>query len=118
MNILDEIRAEVGAVLEDTALFFSEAALTRPAEGGGDWSGNSGQSQTFPCKAMVEAYSDHLRAVGDIPDTDIKLMIVGTSITTTPRKGDTVRIGLRKWSLIRVDTDPAQAMWSCQARPV
>ncbi|WP_258271128.1 hypothetical protein, partial [Escherichia coli] len=64
---------------------------------------------------MISAYSDQLRAVGDIPDTDVKVMIVGTSIAVDPLKGDTVAVGGRSWSLIRVATDPARAMWTCQA---
>lgn len=117
MSILDDIRAEIGAVFSDTALFFSDATLTRVAASGG-WSGDAGTSSEYPCKAMIDTYSDHLRAVSDIPDTDVKLMIVGTSISVAPLKGDSVAIGGASYGLISVDTDPARAMWICQARPV
>ena len=117
MSLLDDIRAEIGAVFEDTSLFFSDATLTR-AGGSGGWSEDEGTAQNHPCKALLAAYSDHLRAVAGIPDTDVKLMIVGTSIATEPLKGDTVTLNGRSWALIRVDTDPARAMWTCQARPV
>lgn len=117
MSVLDDIRAEIGSVFSDTGLFFSEATLTR-VSGGGGWAEGNEAALTHPCKAMVEAYSDHLRAVADIPGTDVKLMIVGTSIAVDPKMGDTVTIGARNWSIIRVDTDPARAMWTCQARPV
>ena len=118
MSILDEIRSEIGAVFTDPELFFSPATLTRPAPGGGGWNDTPSAPQSYPCMAMVEAYSDHLRAVGDIPDTDVRLMIVGTSIAVDPLKGDTVALAGRRWTLIRVDTDPAHAMWTAQARPV
>jgi len=117
MSLLDDIRADIGAVFEDTGLFFSEASLTR-ATGSGGWGEDMASSTTHPCKAMIEAYSDQLRAVAGIPDTDVKLMIVGTSVAIDPIKGDTVTLSGRNWALIRVDTDPARAMWSCQARPV
>lgn len=117
MSMLDVIRSEIGGVFEDTSLFFAEAALTRSAAGGG-WNDAPGSAQKYACKAMISAYSDHLRAVAGIPDTDVKMMIVGTSIEVDPLKGDTVTVGGRSWSLIRVDTDPARAMWTCQARPV
>ena len=117
MSLLDDIRADMGAVFEDTSLFFSDATLTR-ATGTGGWVEADGSSQVHPCKALLAAYSDHLRAVAGIPDTDVKLMIVGTSIATEPLKGDTVTLNGRSWALIRVDTDPARAMWTCQARPV
>lgn len=117
MSVLDDIRAEIGAAFEDTDLFFSVATLTRPASGGG-WNSGTGTPQSYDCKVLAEAYSDHLRAVAGIPDTDARLLIVGTSIEVDPLKGDTVAVGGRSWSLIRVDTDPARAMWTCQARPV
>lgn len=117
MSLLDDIRAEIGAVFEDTSLFFSEATLTR-ATGSGGWGEDMATVTTHPCKAMVEAYSDHLRVVADIPDTDVKLMVVGTSTAVDPLKGDTVTLGGRSYALIRVDTDPARAIWTCQARPV
>lgn len=117
MNMLDMIRNEIGNAFGDTSLFFSDATLQRPTGSGGGWTRDTGQSLGISCKAMVEAYSDHLRAVADIPDTDVKLMIIGTSIKLTPRKGDVVTLGADSWALIRVDTDPARAIWTCQARP-
>ena len=117
MSLLDDIRADIGAVFEDTSLFFSDANLTR-ATGSGGWGEDLASVSTYPCKAMIEAYSDHLRAVAGIPDTDLRLLIVGTSITVEPIKGDTVTLDGRSYALIRVDTDPARAMWTCQARPV
>ena len=117
MTILDDIRSAIGGAFGDTSLFFSDATLTRPAQGGG-WNDTPGIGQPYPCKAMIEAYSDHLRAVADIPGTDVRLMIVGTSIEVDPLKGDTVTMNGKAWSLIQVDTDPARAMWTCQASPV
>lgn len=117
MSLLDDIRADIGAVFGDTSLFFSDCTLTR-ATGSGGWGEDMASATTYTCKAMIEAYSDHLRAVAGIPDTDVRLMIVGTSLSVDPLKGDTVAMGGRIWALIRVDTDPAQAMWTCQARPV
>lgn len=117
MSLLDDIRAEIGAAFSDPSIFFSAATLTRHT-GGGGWDGGSAVVAAHPCMAMVEAYSDHLRAVADIPGTDVKLMIVGTSVSVDPIKGDTVTLGGRDYGLIHVATDPARAMWTCQARPV
>lgn len=119
MSVLDDIRAEIGEVFSDTELFFSVATLTR-ATGSGGWDETPGAPAVHDCKALVEAYSDHLRAIaaGSIPGTDVKLMIVGTSIAVDPLKGDTVTVGGKSWALIQVDVDPAKAMWVCQARPV
>lgn len=117
MSILDDLRAEIGAVFSDRALFFSDATLTR-VSGSGAWSEDATTSAAYPCKAMVDTYSDHLRAVSDIPGTDVKLMIVGTSVEVDPLKEDSVTIAGRDYRLIEVATDPARAMWTCQARPV
>ena len=118
MSILDEIRSEIGNAFSDPALFFSPSTLTCVTGSGGGWNEPETTTVTHPCMAMVEAYSDHLRAVASIPGEDVKLMIVGTSIAVVPLKGDTVTVGGRNWALIRVDTDPARAMWTCQASPV
>lgn len=115
MSLLDDIRAEIGAAFNDPALFFAPATLTRVT--GSGWDEETSAPRAYPCMAMLDSYSDHLRATAGIPDTDVKLMIVGTSITTDPLKGDTVTLNGRRWSLIRVDTDPARAIWTCQARP-
>lgn len=117
MSMLDEIRATIGEVFSDESLFFATAMLTR-ASGAGGWNEGATAVSTYPCMAMTEAYSDQLRAVAGIPDTDVKLMIVGTSISVDPLKADTVALSGRRWALIRVDTDPARAMWTCQARPI
>lgn len=117
MNLLDDIRVEIGAVFSDPELFFSPATLTR-VTGPGGWGEDRASSATYPCMAVVESYSDHLRAVADLPDTDVRLLIVGTSIAVDPLKGDTVTMSDRSYALIRVDTDPARAIWTCQARPV
>lgn len=117
MSILDDIRAEVGAVFSDTTLFFSDATLSR-VTGGGAWVEGATTVATYPCKAMIDTYSDHLRAVSDIPGTDVKLMIVGTSIAVDPLKEDSVAIAGKNYRIREVSTDPARAMWTCQASPV
>lgn len=117
MSVLDDIRTAIGGAFGDTALFFSQATLTRVV-GGGGWTDDSAAPDEYPCKAMVDTYSDHLRAVADIPGTDVKLMIVGTSISVDPLKGDTVTVGGKSYAINRVETDPARAMWTCQASPV
>lgn len=117
MSLLDDIRAAIGGAFSDTSLFFSDATLTHPEQGGG-WNEAPAEADAYPCKAMIDTYSDHMRATADIPGTDVRLMIVGASILVDPLKGDTVTLQGRRWTLIEVSTDPARAMWTCQARPV
>ena len=47
MSLLDDIRADIGAVFEDTSLFLSDATLTR-ATGSGGW-GEDMASVPRPC---------------------------------------------------------------------
>lgn len=118
MSILDEIKAEIGAAFSDPELFFSEATVTR-VEGGGGWSDEPSQPSTFPCMAMIDTYSDHLRAVQDIPDTHVKLMVLGASITQAIKKGDSVTIDGTAWGIMGpVTKDPAGAIWTAQAAQV
>lgn len=118
MSILDDIKAEIGAVFGDPTLFFSEATVTR-ATGGGGWSDEASQAVTFPCMAMIDAYNDHLRAVQNIPDTHVKLMVLGASITQALLKGDTVTIDGAEWRIMGpVTKDPAGAIWTAQAAQV
>lgn len=117
MSILANIRAEIGAAFSNESLFFSAATLTR-ASGTGGWDDAATSVSVYPCKAMISGYSDHLRAVADIPGEDAKVLIVGTSISVDPLKGDTVTVAGKGWRLIAVKADPARAMWTCQGRPV
>lgn len=119
MMMLDDIRGIIGGIFGDTSLFFSDATLTvATVSTGGGWVDATESIAVYPCKAMIESYSERLRVTADIPGTDMKLMIVGTSVQVDPKKGDTVTLNGKQWSLIQVDTDPARAMWTCQGRPV
>ena len=118
MSILDDIKAEIGAAFADPRLFFSAASVTRTASGGG-WIEGTPDTQMFTCRAMIDTYSDHLRAVQDIPDTHVKLMVLGARLEVDLLKGDTVTIGAKAWRIMGpVQKDPAGAVWTAQAAPV
>ena len=119
MSLLDEIKAEIGEAFGDPELFFSPATVTRAATGGG-WSETApAVRQIFPCMAMVDTYSDRLRAAADIPDTHVKMMVLGASLSVDLLKADTVTIDGASWRIMGpVEKDPAGAMWTAQAAPV
>ena len=117
MSVLDDIRAKIGSAFSDPGLFFSDCTLTR-ARGGSGWNDETEGATAYPCKAMLSSYNDHLRAVADIPGTDAKMLIICTSISVDPLKGDTVTLVGKGWAVIDVKVDPAQAMWVCQVRPL
>lgn len=118
MSLLDDIKAEIGAVFADPGLFFSAASVTRTV-GGGGWIEGTPSVQAYPCRAMIDTCSDHLRAVQDIPDTHVKLMVLGASLEVDLLKGDTVTIGNDAWRIMGpVQKDAAGAIWTAQAAPV
>lgn len=68
------------------------------------------------CQGFVENYSDHYRANAGIPAEDVKVNIFAQSIPgITPRKDDHATFGGIWYCFRNVETDPATALWSCQA---
>lgn len=75
--------------------------------------------ETWDCQGFTDGYSDYLKANG-IPQTDVRVQIFAKSLPAgvKPLKDDKVEIpkGSGTWfQLRRADTDPATALWSCQA---
>jgi hypothetical protein len=72
----------------------------------------------YPCEGFVEGYSAFYRAQAGIPETDSKVNLFASSLAARPTKDDKVEIPLASgqwWQLRKVDTDPATALWVCQA---
>lgn len=70
----------------------------------------------FTVEGFVDEYSEFYRASAGIPDTDLKINIFAQSAPTlTPNKDDKVQFLGQWYQLRRVGTDPATALWVCQA---
>jgi hypothetical protein len=75
----------------------------------------------YRLEGFTDQYSDFSRATAGIPDTDVKVCIFGASLPAgiRPLKDDRVaftRKGVESWYQLRRDaTDPAEALWECQA---
>lgn len=72
-------------------------------------------------EGFVDDYSALTRAQAGIPSTDMRVNIFGASLPFAPQIDDFVRIdqnsGSRWYRLrTRIDTDPAEALWQCQAQ--
>lgn len=82
-------------------------------------SGNpvSGTYSVWSGQGFVDQYSDFFRKTAGIPETDSKVCIFAGSLPNgvAPQKDDKVKIKGEWWQLRRVSTDPAQALWTCQA---
>jgi hypothetical protein len=80
---------------------------------------------TFSCKAIREFYGDRLRAGGLVNAKDVQIIILQTSLDTTPVIGDRISItGMGgPWTIVSpgageqpaVMADPANATWDCRA---
>ncbi len=100
-------------------LLFEQAKLLR----GGSYSINplTGQTVFTPSTEYVKAiegdYSAFHRQSLDIPDINRKLSILGYQVTT-PRPGDRVSIRGVIWEIVRVERDPANALYECEVKPI
>jgi len=70
----------------------------------------------YPCKAIVEAYSQYLRANGLVGANDRKVLILANSLGLRPKAGDRVTIKGITFRVIEVGTDPAEAVWECKGQ--
>lgn len=82
------------------------------------------QLATFPiewgAEGFTENYNDAFKARAGIPQTDLKVNLFAASLPVgiRPLKDDKVNIpaGSAAWYQLRkADTDPATALWVCQA---
>lgn len=72
-------------------------------------------------EGFPDNFSAYFRATAGIPEADVKLCIFARSLPAgiTPSKDDQIgltRNGVETWYQLRKDaTDPAEALWECQA---
>lgn len=74
------------------------------------------QEATYPCKGIVEGYSDYYKTNGLVDAKDRKVLILATSLGIRPEPGDRVTIRGITFTLQDVSTDPAEAVWTCRGR--
>ena len=70
-----------------------------------------------PAKVMVEAVSDRARAASGIPDVAVTLSILQAGLGTTVDLDDQITVGGMNYRVIRVEADPAGAVWTAIAVP-
>lgn len=115
MSILDDLPEVIAEALEDV---FRPAALLVPGAKISDGQGGfkSGQPVEYPCKALVDDYSDMRRATAGIPTNDRKIIILAASVSVPPAVGHAIRAESRDWQIISLSRDPAGATWEVQGR--
>lgn len=106
---------------------FLDATLTRDVPGSTEppySSYNRGPptTVTYNCKALAETYSAYTRGQGLVNASDMKVMILATSLSVAPQPLDNISIPVMGFSgqivaagtagQPAVSTDPAKAVWS------
>lgn len=72
--------------------------------------------QTWTVQGFTDKYSAFYSAQAGIPDSDLKVCIFAQSIPgVTPTKDDKALFQGKWYQLRKVGTDPATALWECQA---
>lgn len=71
---------------------------------------------TYPCKAIVEVYSERYRLDGLVKQNERKVIILATTLSVRPAVGDRVTISGITFTLAEVSTDPAEAAWECKGQ--
>src|SRR5690554_3914972 len=66
---------------------------------------------TYPCRGMVDTFSDYQIANGLVEAGDRKVLILQTSLAIEPAVGMEVSIRGEKFTILGVNTDPAVAVW-------
>lgn len=70
----------------------------------------------YGCKAMVEKYSDYFTKQGLVQDGDRKVLILANSLAIKPVANSRVTIQGITFTILKVDTDPATAVWELQGQ--
>lgn len=115
MSILDSVAGIAAAALGETV--FRAAILHKVGARIPDGRGGSIPTHVeYPCRALIDDYSDFARGASNVPTKDRKALILAGTLDVTPRPGDVLEIGGEGWSLIEVKVDPATALFEAQAR--
>lgn len=71
---------------------------------------------TWSIQGLVDNYTKYAKAQAGIPEADVKVLILaGQNPSLRPVKDDRVLLGGRWYQLRNASTDPAIAVWECQA---
>lgn len=71
---------------------------------------------SYTCKAIRDNYSVSDRLNSSIAAGDVKILILVNSLSVTPVVNDRITIQGSTFSAVRIDVDPANAVWTIQGR--
>jgi hypothetical protein len=111
-NLFDALASDVHAALADDA---RPGTLRREISGGLDEYGDPlpGTVETYSCLGWREEYEAAFLAAG-IPTTDVRVVVLAQSLSTTPQNDDQIGIEGSWWQVRSIQQDPAVATYSLQ----
>lgn len=115
MSFLDAIPAEISEALAGD---FRDATIGVPtlvSDGEGGFTSTYAETAV---KALRIDYTLDYRTRNQIPETDVSIIVLRFGVAMTPGTDHRVTIGGRTFSVIAVETDPTDATWTLQARPI
>jgi hypothetical protein len=108
-----QIRKQIGKGFSG---IFLAATLTRDgATTGPAYDPIKGTPASYSCKAVVDTYSDYLQSTGLVSANDRQVLILAESLSVMPAPMDRITIRNATFTISKVDTDPALAVWTCKA---
>lgn len=115
MSILDGLAANISDALSDV---FRDGVLKVPGQRISDNQGGwkAGEPTPYPCKALVDDYSDYRKAAIGIPANDRMILILGHGLPVEPQPGHAITAEGRDWQIVSVSRDPAGAIWEVHGR--
>lgn len=123
-SILDGELAEAIADALDEASIPQSITVTRTTvtDDPTPWAPGSGdetiEQVPHACKGWRDSYDAAYAAAsgGSVLATDVKVIVLATTLDIEPTTSDTVTVGGSTWAIISVSRDAAGATWELQAR--
>jgi hypothetical protein len=119
VSILEgELAADIAEALLAAGLAI-DLTITRNevvAPGGAPWEPPITAPVDHACKGWPDQWTEAELAGTRVLSSDVKVCLIATSISITPVIGDRVTVRGQTGEVVRVDADPALAVYTLQAR--
>lgn len=121
MSFLDDIPGTIADALGGD---FRDAVLTRAgAPTGPTYDPTPGAPVIYACKALHDTWSAYYRVNGLVQASDQRVLVLATTLATTPQLGDTIAFEGMTLRVVSdgggqpgVSSDPAFAVWVLRCR--
>lgn len=90
--------------------------LTKFTATGRDADGDTITTPTpYACQGVIENYDGVYRVQAQIPETDVRVLLIAGLTASVPAIGDTITMSGRNYRVRKVSRDPASATYDCQS---